>query len=448
MPDQVTISPIDNSVCVVRTLATTDQVYETIDRSWEAFKKWKKVSVKERAKIVSKFIDVFVAKKDELTKELTVQMGRPIKYAPGEINGTEERARHMVSISEESLKDFELSDSDKPGFKRFIKREPLGPVLVIAAWNYPYLISINVVIPALLAGNTVILKQSSQTPLCAERYAEAFKEAGLPDDVFQVLHVSHSDTEKAIQHPHIAYVNFTGSVEGGNQIQKSASARFIGIGLELGGKDPAYVLPDCDLDYTVEQLVDGSFFNSGQCCCAIERIYVHEQIYDSFLEKFVALTKQYKLGNPLETDTTLGPMVRAKAADFVRDQIEDAVNKGAKELIDTSLFKLDKRNTPYKAPQVLIDVNHSMRVMTEESFGPVIGIMKVSSDEEAINLMNDSEFGLTASIWTKDEDAALRIGNEIETGTWFMNRCDYLDPALAWVGVKNSGRGCSLVSKN
>nr|CAG8550490.1 1280_t:CDS:10 [Entrophospora candida] len=434
MPDQVTISPIDNSVCVVRTLATTDQVYETIDRSWEAFKKWKKVSVKERAKIVSKFIDVFVAKKDELTKELTVQMGRPIKYAPGEINGTEERARHMVSISEESLKDFELSDSDKPGFKRFIKREPLGPVLVIAAWNYPYLISINVVIPALLAGNTVILKQSSQTPLCAERYAEAFKEAGLPDDVFQVLHVSHSDTEKAIQHPHIAYVNFTGSVEGGNQIQKSAS-----IGLELGGKDPAYVLPDCDLDYTVEQLVDGSFFNSGQCCCAIERIYVHEQIYDSFLEKFVALTKQYKLGNPLETDTTLGPMVRAKAADFVRDQIEDAVNKGAKELIDTSLFKLDKRNTPYKAPQVLIDVNHSMRVMTEESFGPVIGIMKVSSDEEAINLMNDSEFGLTASIWTKDEDAALRIGNEIETD---------LDPALAWVGVKNSGRGCSLVSKN
>ncbi|CAJ0896215.1 13616_t:CDS:10, partial [Entrophospora sp. SA101] len=426
-----TISPIDNSVCVVRTLATTDQVYETIDRSWEAFKKWKKVSVKERAKIVSKFIDVFVAKKDELTKELTIQMGRPIKYAPGEINGTEERARHMVSISEESLKDFELSDSDKPGFKRFIKREPLGPVLVIAAWNYPYLISINVVIPALLAGNTVILKQSSQTPLCAERYAEAFKEAGLPDDVFQVLHVSHSDIEKAIQHPHIAYVNFTGSVEGGNQIQKSASARFIGIGLELGGKDPAYVLPDCDLDYTVEQLVDGSFFNSGQCCCAIERIYVHEQIYDSFLEKFVALTKQYKLGNPLETDTTLGPMVRAKAADFVRDQIEDAVNKGAKELIDTSLFKLDKRNTPYKAPQVLIDVNHSMRVMTEESF-----------DEEAINLMNDSEFGLTASIWTKDEDAALRIGNEIETGTWFMNRCD------SWVGVKNSGRGCSLVSKN
>ncbi|CAJ0841258.1 800_t:CDS:10, partial [Entrophospora sp. SA101] len=417
--------------CVVRTLATTDQVYETIDRSWEAFKKWKKVSVKERAKIVSKFIDVFVAKKDELTKELTIQMGRPIKYAPGEINGTEERARHMVSISEESLKDFELSDSDKPGFKRFIKREPLGPVLVIAAWNYPYLISINVVIPALLAGNTVILKQSSQTPLCAERYAEAFKEAGLPDDVFQVLHVSHSDIEKAIQHPHIAYVNFTGSVEGGNQIQKSASARFIGIGLELGGKDPAYVLPDCDLDYTVEQLVDGSFFNSGQCCCAIERIYVHEQIYDSFLEKFVALTKQYKLGNPLETDTTLGPMVRAKAADFVRDQIEDAVNKGAKELIDTSLFKLDKRNTPYKAPQVLIDVNHSMRVMTEESF-----------DEEAINLMNDSEFGLTASIWTKDEDAALRIGNEIETGTWFMNRCD------SWVGVKNSGRGCSLVSKN
>ncbi|CAG8476946.1 14113_t:CDS:10, partial [Acaulospora morrowiae] len=444
MSEQVTISPIDNKPFVTVPLATSEQVEDIIERSKKAFLSWKKVPVRERATIVSKFVDAFVAKKAEIAKELTMQMGRPIRYTESEINGTAERAKYMVSIAEESLKDVEIVDSSKPGFRRFIRKEPLGPVLIIAAWNYPYLISVNGVVPAILSGNSVILKQSSQTPLCAKRFAEAFKEAGLPENVFQVLHASHGETEKAVKHSDISYVNFTGSVEGGREIQRAANTKFMAIGLELGGKDPAYVRPDADLDYTVEQLVDGCFFNSGQCCCAIERIYVHEQVYDKFLEKFVELTKQYKLGNPLEPDTTLGPMVRTKAAEFVRNQIEEAVKQGAKPLIDPALFPEDSRNTPYLAPQVLVNVNHTMRVMTEESFGPVIGIMKVSSDEEAIHLMNDSEFGLTASIWTKDEEAALRIGNEIDTGTWFMNRCDYLDPALAWVGVKNSGRGCTL----
>ncbi|RIA93882.1 aldehyde dehydrogenase [Glomus cerebriforme] len=444
MSKQITISPVDSTPYVTRTLATTEEVNAVIERSNLAFQSWKRVTVKERVQIMTKFVDAFVAKKENVTMELTLQMGRPIKYTPNEINGTEERARYMISIAEESLKDVELTDSDKPGFKRFIRKEPLGPVLIISAWNYPYLISINGVVPALLAGNTVILKQSSQTPLCAERFAEAFKEAGLPENVFQILHMSHSDTENAIKNPFIAFVNFTGSVEGGREIQKAASTKFIATGLELGGKDPAYVRHDVDIDYAVEQLVDGSFFNSGQCCCAIERIYVHEKVYDQFVQKFVELTKQYKLGDPLDPETTLGPMVRTKAAEFVRKQIEEAVNQGAKPLIDTALFPQDKNNTPYMAPQILVNVNHSMRVMTEESFGPVIGIMKVSSDEEAIQLMNDSEFGLTASIWTKDPDAAVAIGSEIDTGTWFMNRCDYLDPALAWVGVKNSGRGCTL----
>ncbi|CAG8634261.1 14520_t:CDS:10 [Funneliformis mosseae] len=454
MAKQVTISPVDNSPYVTRTLATTEEVNTAIERSYAAFQSWKKVPVKERVQILSKFVDAFVAKKENIAMELTLQMGRPIKYAPSEINGTEERARYMISIAEESLKDVEISDSDKPGFKRFIRKESLGPILIIAAWNYPYLISVNGVVPALLAGNTVILKQSSQTPLCAERFAEAFKEAGLPDYVFQILHMSHSDAEKAIKSPLIAFVNFTGSVEGGREIQRAASTKFIATGLELGGKDPAYVRYDADIDYAAEQLVDGSFFNSGQCCCAIERIYVHEKVYDQFIQKFVELIKHYKLGDPTEPDTTLGPMVRTKAAEFVRKQIEEAVSQGAKTLIDIKLFPQDKKNTPYMAPQVLVNVDHSMRVMTEESFGPVIGIMKVSSDEEAIRLMNDSEFGLTASIWTKDHDAALVVGNEIDTGTWFMNRCDSknidmfdfidLDPALAWVGVKNSGRGCTL----
>jgi acyl-CoA reductase-like NAD-dependent aldehyde dehydrogenase len=233
-------------------------------------------------------------------------------------------------------------------------------------------------------------------------------------------------------------------VPGGHAISQAIAGRFIGAGLERGGKDPAFVRADADLAFAVENLVDGAFFNSGQSCCGIERIYVHDSLYDGFVAGFVDLTAKYKLGNPLQADTNLGPMVRAPAADFVRGQVADAVKSGARSLIDPAGFAADKPGTPYMAPQVLVDVDHSMRVMTEESFGPVIGIMKVSSDDAAVRLMNDSEFGLTASVWTRDADAAIAVGEEVETGTWFMNRCDYLDPELAWTGVKNSGRGCTL----
>ncbi len=320
----------------------------------------------------------------------------------------------------------------------------LGVVFVVAPWNYPYLTSVNSVIPAIMAGNTVILKHAQQTPLCAERYAEAFAYAGLPEGVFQYLHLSHEQVATVIADTRTSYVAFTGSVEGGHAVQKSINERFIVGGLELGGKDPAYVRADANLADAVENLVDGSFFNSGQSCCGIERIYVHEDVYDKFVEGFVELTKTYTLGDPLNADTTLGPMVRTSAAAFAQKQIEEAVGQGAKALIDTSLFPAHKEGTPYMAPQVLVNVDHTMQVMTEESFAPVVGIMSVKSDEEAIQLMNDSQYGLTASIWTSDIDAALEIGAQVETGTWFMNRCDYLDPALAWTGVKNSGRGVTL----
>ncbi|KNC78996.1 aldehyde dehydrogenase, partial [Sphaeroforma arctica JP610] len=333
----------------------------------------------------------------------------------------------------------------KDGFKRFLRKEPLGVVFVCGAWNYPYLIAVNAVVPALLAGNTVILKQSSATLLCAERFAEAFEAAGLPKHVFQYLHMTHSGTAALIQHPKVAFVNFTGSVEGGRDIQKASSEKFMGVGLELGGKDPAYVRQDCDMDYTVEQLVDGTYFNSGQCCCAIERIYVHEAVYDRFVQKFAGLVESlYRLGDPTDKNTNLGPMVRTSAADWVRKQVKEAIAAGAKSLVSEDKFPKSEEGTPYMAPVVLVDVDHSMSVMKEESFGPVIGIMKVSSDEEAISLMNDSDFGLTAGIWTQDIDAATRIGSEVQTGTLFVNKCDYLDPALAWTGVKDSGRGVSL----
>jgi acyl-CoA reductase-like NAD-dependent aldehyde dehydrogenase len=315
---------------------------------------------------------------------------------------------------------------------------------VVAPWNYPYLTSVNSVIPAIMSGNAVILKHAQQTPLCAERYAAAFEYAGLPEGVFQYLHLSHEQVARVIGDTRVDYVAFTGSVEGGHAVQKAINERFIIGGLELGGKDPAYVRADANLADAVENLVDGSFFNSGQSCCGIERIYVHQDVYDEFIKGFEELTKTYVLGDPLDPETTLGPMVRTAAANFAQKQIDEAIANGATALIDPALFPAHQPGTPYLAPQVLVNVTHSMDIMTEETFAPVVGIMPVSGDEEAIKLMNDSQYGLTASIWTSDVDAALKVGDQVETGTWFMNRCDYLDPALAWTGVKNSGRGCTL----
>jgi acyl-CoA reductase-like NAD-dependent aldehyde dehydrogenase len=437
-----TISPVDGSVYVERPLADGAAIEAALGRAVRAQAVWRATPMAERQAILTRAVDAFVAMSDAVSEELTWQMGRPISQSPGEVRGFEERARYMIEAAPRALAD--LAIDPKEGFRRFIKREPLGVVAVVAPWNFPYLTSVNSVVPALMAGNAVVLKHSHQTPLCAERYAQALAAAGLPEGVFQVLHMSHASTEKLIQDARIDYVAFTGSVPGGHAIQQSLSGRFIGAGMELGGKDPAYVRADADLAFAVENLVDGAFFNSGQSCCGIERIYVHDSLYDGFVEGFVDLTRKYKLGNPMDADTNIGPMVRAAAADFVRGQIADAVKAGARSLVDPSEFPADAPGTPYMAPQVLVGVDHSMRVMTEESFGPVIGIMKVASDGEAVNLMNDSEFGLTASIWTSDADAAIAVGDKVETGTLFMNRCDYLDPALAWTGVKNSGRGCTL----
>jgi len=441
---QQTISPIDGGVYIKRELATDDEVKNILNKAVVAQKSWRSLSVDKRASFCKKAVDSFIKNKDSIGEEITHQMGRPIKYAAGEVAGFEERASYMINEAEAKLADVAIEE--KQGFQRFIRREPLGVVFTVAPWNYPYLTAVNSIIPALMAGNTVILKHSAQTPLCAERIAQAFEAAGLPDGVFQYLHASHKTVADLIKSPQINYIAFTGSVAGGEAVEEAASGLFKGVGLELGGKDPAYVRADADIPFSVENIVDGVYFNSGQSCCGIERIYVHKDVYETFLEGFVKLVNDYKLGNPLNEDTTLGPMVRTSAANFVREQIKDAINKGATALIDSSNFPEDTGDSAYLAPQVLVNVDHSMRVMTEESFGPVVGIQKVDSDEEALKLMNDSEFGLTASIWTSDQQAALDLADDLETGTCFMNRCDYLDPALAWVGVKNSGRGCTLSS--
>ena len=436
------VSPIDGHVFVERPLADAGAIDQALSRAGVAQRGWSASPLSQRQAILSAAVDAFVAKGAEIAEELTRMMGRPLSQTPSEIRGFEERARYMVGIAGDALAP--LDPGPKTGFKRYIRHEPLGIVAVIAPWNYPYLTSVNAVIPALAAGNAVILKHSHQTPLCAERMAQALTAAGLPDGVFQFLHMSHDDTAKLIADARIAGVCFTGSVDGGHAVQHALANKFAAVGLELGGKDPAYVRKDANLAHAIENLVDGAMFNSGQSCCGIERIYVDESLFDDFVAGAVALTRQYRLDDPLKPETTLGPMVRASAATFVRAQIDEAVSQGATALIDPKSFAADAAGTPYLAPQILIGVDHAMRIMNEETFGPAVGIMKVRSDEEAIRLMNDSRYGLTAAIWTEDVDAAERIGAQIETGTVFMNRCDYLDPALAWTGVKDTGRGCTL----
>lgn len=439
---QQTISPIDSRVYLERFYATDAEIENTLTRARMAQGDWREFSIAERAHILRRFCDIFESNQVAISLELTWQMGRPIRHTPGEVRGTLERARHMIDIAPSALADVDAGPREN--FRRFIRREPLGVVLTVAAWNYPYLIAVNSIIPALMAGNAVILKHSAQTPLCAERFDECLRAAGLPHGVFQTLHMRHESTGRVIRDPRIDFVAFTGSVAGGRAVQQAASERFIGVGLELGGCDPVYVRHDANLAHAIENIVDGVYFNSGQSCCGLQRIYVSDNLYDSFVEGFVDLTRQYQLGDPLIETTTLGPVIRTAAADSIRTQIEASIHAGATPIIDESEFPASRAGTPYLAPQVLIDVDHSMPVMTEEIFGPVAGIMRVRSDEEAIGLMNDTTFGLTAAIWTSDENAALSIGDRIETGTWFMNRCDYLDPALAWVGVKHSGRGCTL----
>lgn len=441
MSDNVKIiSPIDGSVYAERAFARDAEIEAAVTRARAALPAWRAVPVSERARYMLTFLDALLAMNDEIAIELAWQMGRPVRYG-GEKGSVEDRVRGMVALAEGALKPY--YPPEKSGFRRCIAREPLGVVLVIAPWNYPYLTSINTIVPGLIAGNAIILKHAGQTLLVGERIAEAFKRAGLPKGLFSNLVLSHEQSEKLIGSGRIDHVTFTGSVGGGRAIERAVAGTFASTGLELGGKDPAYVRADAKLDHAIENLVDGSFFNSGQSCCGIERIYVDASVFDDFVEGFTALTRQYVVGNPLDQATTLGPMVRGSAADTVRAQIEEARRKGAKALINMKV-EGDSPGSPYLAPEVLVNVNHQMEVMREESFGPVVGIMKVRDDEEAITLMNDSPYGLTASIWTRDIERAAELGSRIETGTIYMNRCDYLDPQLAWTGVKDTGRGVSL----
>lgn len=440
-------SPSDGSLIAERELASDEFISDVLANAYDAQKHWQQHSIQERADYCHKAIAWFVEQQDDIAAEISQLMGRPIQYAKGEISGLKERADYMIEIAQSALNDTIIKPDDK-NFTRIIRPTPLGTAFIIAPWNYPYLTAINSIIPALMAGNCVVLKHSSQTLLCAERFQQAFSAAGLPSGIFQYLHLSHEQTLATIQADDINYVSFTGSVNAGKIIETALAGYFKPLALELGGKDAAYVRADAELKTTAANLVDGSFFNSGQSCCGIERIYVDANVFEEFVSEFVKETKQLTIGHAQDPATTLGPMINAKAISHAHNQIEQAILLGAQTHIHEddfpSLQDQSLSTGHFMSPQVLTQVNHDMSLMNEESFAPIIGIMSVNNDKHAIELMNDSVYGLSASIWSQDENASLALCDEINTGTVFINRCDYLDPSLPWVGIKDSGRGCSL----
>ena len=439
--DLLVVNPYTEQVVFEVPMLDRGEVDKVVTRAREAYRTWRLSSMDERLELVARFLVEFEAIGDEVALQITQQMGKPLRQAKGEVAGMLERARQMAALAQETLADEYLTE--KPGFIRYIRHEPLGVVLDIAAWNYPLLIAVNVVVPAVLAGNAVLLKHSSKTPLCGFAFTDAFRRAGAPQHLVQDIVADHATTELLIQHPGVDHVSFTGSVRGGHEVVRSASGRFIDIGLELGGKDPAYVCADAPFEYAVENCVDGAFYNAGQSCCAVERIYVDAAIYDDFVEAYAAQARAYVMGDPMAESTSLGPLASQNALHFLKEQTGEAVARGGRLVVDPEEFALPETGW-FAAPAVVADAPQGCMLMQEESFGPVVGILKVHGEVEAVHCMNDSPYGLTASIWTQDPERAMRIGAQLETGTFYMNRCDYLDPMLPWTGVKDTGRGVSL----
>ncbi|OLL24681.1 Succinate-semialdehyde dehydrogenase [NADP(+)] [Neolecta irregularis DAH-3] len=440
MSEIITISPVTgNPVCVHK----TSNLQDALAASAAAFQSYKTISLGQKKQWLEKFLVLLDQDIDDAAKEISMLMGRPARYCKSEITTMMKRARFLLDIAETSLRDIDAGQEQN--INKWIKKVPVGVALIVSTWNYPYLVAINTFFPALLAGNTVLFKVSPQTPLVGERISKLLKRAGLPEAVFTVIHTNTlHELENLVKNDKVSLVCFTGSVAAGRALSKAACDRFISVNLELGGKDPAYIRSDADLAKVVPEVVEGALFNSGQSCCSIERVYVHESIYDTFVGMAKAEIEGYILGDPADESTMLGPVVSQKSADTIRLQIEDAIRQGARSLIPRVHFPKDDGRGTFVAPCLLVNVRNDTKIMQEETFGPVMPVMKVKDDEEAIKHMNDSKYGLTASIWTADEAKAIELCDQVEAGTVFVNRADYPDPSLAWTGWKESGRGATL----
>ncbi|MBI4603640.1 MAG: aldehyde dehydrogenase family protein [Planctomycetes bacterium] len=432
-------NPYDQSIAAELPFDEGAALEAKVARAREAALRWRATPLEERLRHVREGIARFRAAKESIAREVTLQMGKPVREARREVDTCCARAEYMLSIAAAALAPDVLPAPD--GFHLRIEHAPLGVVLNIAAWNYPLLIPVNVVVPALLAGNAVLLKHSARTPLCGLHFERAFADPRLPG-LIQSAALTHEAAARLIGDPRVDHVAFTGSVEGGREVYREAARRFVDAGLELGGKDPAYVAEDADLEHAVENVVDGACYNAGQSCCAVERVYVHRRLHDGFLGRAKAVLERYVLGDPLGEETTLGPLAVRANVEKLERQVEDAVRRGARLLLGGRRVQGTAGN--FFPPTLLDGVPNEAEAMQEESFGPLVPVLAVSGDDEAVRLMNDSRYGLTASVWTRSRERAERFARELEAGTVYQNRCDYLDPSLPWTGWKDSGKGCTL----
>lgn len=433
------INPATEEVFCSLTKDNIHDVQKRYEQALRAQQTWKDVPYKEKKAVVEKFIEHLTADKAKCAKILSQEMGKPVHQAAGEITATTSRVQWFVDHVEQQLQEkitYERSD-----FKEKITWEPLGVVAHISAWNFPYFIGTNVIIPALLTGNAVLYKPSNITSMTGSLIAELMRKAGLPKDLLQVF-IGRGDLGGKILELPLQGVFFTGSYEIGTKVAASFIKHFPKVVLELGGKDPAYVCDDSPIEKTAEQLVDGAFYNAGQSCCAVERIYVHKDCYDSFVDCFVEKAKSLVVGDPLDKNTYMGPLAQKDQVAFLAQQLTDAENQGAKVVLDgRAAFK---ERGGFMGPSVVLGVDHTMDIMTQESFGPIIGIQKVSDDQEAIRLMNDTPFGLTASVHTLSQKRAFDILSKVDAGTVYWNSCDRVSPYVPWSGRKQSGVGSTL----
>lgn len=430
-----TINPYTKTLLNEFSYEQWPEVANKTEKAQQTFQTWKKIPIRDKIAAILEALNYFDIHQETIAKDITLQMGKPISQSRNEVKSFFERAHYLCSIAEEALKPDILP---KAGFHREIRHEPHGVVFVISAWNYPLLVTVNSVVAGLLAGNTILLKPSSVTPTIGQHFENAFKQMAGIDHLLQNLILDHPTTNKLLEEGNIQHVVFTGSVAGGHSVYQHAAKRFIDCGLELGGKDGAYVAEDADPADAAAGLVDGALYNAGQSCCGIERIYVHKKLYEPFIEQALNLLKEYRMGDPLLTDTTLGPLAKPKSYALLEQQVQEAVQKGAK------LVYGGKRQDQFFLPTLLTSVDHTMEVMREENFGPIVAVMRVEDDREAFKLVADSHYGLTAAIYTESLQRAEAFSQAVDAGTIFMNRCDYLDPALPWTGFKDSGKGSAL----